>query len=200
VPEPHEVIDYAAFLTQRIVEAISQAHAAARPVELRTASPSSADFRFNRRFHMKDGSCGSIRGSSIRRSSARVADRPDVGIVLLQSNDGRKIWRRSRSFPLHLDTVGGPEYSADYPFYLERNLRAKLGNQFVSLFRHGTCGDINHVDVTSPGKQSGHEESSLIGPLWPTRCTGRCLAFGAQRTEAGRPKHRRERADSTIHC
>jgi len=64
---------------------------------------------------------------------------------------------------LHLDTVGGTEYSADYPFYLERNLRQSLGNEFVSMFGNGTCGDINHVDVTNSVRQSGHEESARIG-------------------------------------
>ena len=47
-----------------------------------------------------------------------------------------------------MDTVGGTEYAADYPFYLEQSLREKYGRQFVLLFGTGTCGDINHIDVT----------------------------------------------------
>src|SRR5207302_2324760 len=44
-----------------------------------------------------------------------------------------------------------------------RTLRKGLGNQFVSLFGNGTCGDINHVDVTNQLPQKGHEEAARIG-------------------------------------
>jgi neutral ceramidase len=88
---------------------------------------------------------------------------PDIGIILLKSPDDGQSRAGLTVFPLHLDTVGGTEYSADYPFYLERNLRQSLGNEFVSLFGNGTCGDINHVDVTNNAKQQGHEEASRIG-------------------------------------
>jgi hypothetical protein len=52
------------------------------------------------------------------------------------------------NFTLHLDTVGGTRYAADYPFYLEQSLRETYGENFVLLFGTGTCGDINHIDVT----------------------------------------------------
>jgi hypothetical protein len=52
------------------------------------------------------------------------------------------------NFALHLDTVGGTEYAADYPYYLEQSLRQTFGEDFVVLFGTGTCGDINHIDVT----------------------------------------------------
>jgi len=56
-------------------------------------------------------------------------------------------------FACHCDTVGGTEYSADYPFYLDRDLRAKFGGAFVSLFGAGTCGNINHINVTTKERQ-----------------------------------------------
>src|SRR5262249_18604451 len=87
----------------------------------------------------------------------------DLGIVLLKSPDASQLRAALTVFPLHLDTVGGTEYAADYPFYLERTLRQKLGNELVSLFGNGTCGDINHVDVTNNLPQKGHEEAARIG-------------------------------------
>ncbi|HEY3969357.1 MAG TPA: neutral/alkaline non-lysosomal ceramidase N-terminal domain-containing protein, partial [Planctomycetaceae bacterium] len=162
--DPHEEIDYTAFLIERIVEAISQAHAAAQPVDLRTGIAQQRGLSFNRRFHMKDGSVrfnpGKLNPDIIRPCGPID---PDVGIVLLKSAAGAQNLAALTVFPLHLDTVGGTDYSADYPFYLERNLRTNLGNQFVSLFGNGTCGDINHVDVTNTVRQSGHEETSRIG-------------------------------------
>jgi hypothetical protein len=66
-------------------------------------------------------------------------------------------------FAMHLDTVGGTEYSADYPFYLARRLQPVLGNTCISLFGTGTCGDINHIDVTNPNPQGGQLEAARIG-------------------------------------
>jgi hypothetical protein len=59
--------------------------------------------------------------------------------------------------------VSGTEYAADYPFYLERTLQKDLGAGFVSFFGTGTCGDINHVDFSSPLPQKGGEETARIG-------------------------------------
>jgi len=53
------------------------------------------------------------------------------------------------NFALHLDTVGGTEWSADYPFFIEQALRGALGGQVVSVFGTGPCGDINHVDPST---------------------------------------------------
>jgi hypothetical protein len=65
-------------------------------------------------------------------------------------------------FAMHLDTVGGTNYSADYPYYLEQALRKTLGVNFVSLFGAGTCGDINHIDVTTKGRRSAEELGTLL--------------------------------------
>ena len=62
-----------------------------------------------------------------------------------------------------LDTLGGTEYGADYPFYLERSLRERPGHNFISIFGAGTCGDINHIDVTTDRPQKGGEETLRIG-------------------------------------
>jgi hypothetical protein len=47
------------------------------------------------------------------------------------------------NFALHLDTVGGAEYSADYPYALSRTLREVKGPAFSPLFTIGCAGNIN---------------------------------------------------------
>lgn len=162
--DPNEDVDYQAFLVLRLVEAVSQAHSAAQPMKVLAGIAEQRGLSFNRRFHMKDGSVrfnpGKLNADIIR--PAGPID-PDVGVVLLQSAATSQNVAAVTVFPLHLDTVGGTEYSADYPFYCERTLRQGLGNQFVSLFGNGTCGDINHVDVTNNVPQKGHEEAARIG-------------------------------------
>jgi hypothetical protein len=63
---------------------------------------------------------------------------------------------------MHLDTTGGTEYSADYPYFLERELRGSLGPDFVSIFGAGTCGDINHVDVRIKGRRRTEEMGAML--------------------------------------
>ena len=37
------------------------------------------------------------------------------------------------------------------------------GDEMVTIFTTGTCGDINHVDVTNQVPQKGHDEAARIG-------------------------------------
>jgi hypothetical protein len=104
---------------------------------------------FNRRFHMKDGTVRfnpGVLNPDIVRAAGPID--PQVGIVFFREASGGGAVAAMVNFALHLDTVGGTLYAADYPFYLEQSLREKYGDGFVLLFGTGTCGDINHIDVT----------------------------------------------------
>jgi len=145
--DPCEKIDYPKRLIAGIVEAIVRADAAAAPVQIAAGRAEQKGLSFNRRFHMKTGPVrfnpGSLNPDIVR--PAGPID-PEVGIVLVRG--GGQARAVLVNFALHLDTVGGTKYAADYPFFVERTLRAKLGKDLVLLFGTGTCGDINHFDVT----------------------------------------------------
>lgn len=140
---------YVPRLVDAIVSAVRRADADAAEVRLRAGSALQATpVAFNRRFLMEDGSVrtwakadtpGAIR-------PAGPID-PEVGIVRFDTADGKARAVLS-SFALHLDTVGGTLWSADFPFFIERECRDALGGQVVSLFGNGCCGNINHVDPT----------------------------------------------------
>ena len=144
-------------------DALLQAKAAARPIELAAGIAKQTGLSFNRRFHMKDGKIvfnpGKLNPNIVR--AAGPID-PDLGFVLFRDRQ-RQAFAALTVFALHLDTTGGTEYSADYPFYFERSTRAKLGDDFISIFGAGTCGDINHIDVSTNRLQKGGEESQRIG-------------------------------------
>ena len=72
---------------------------------------------------------------------------PQVGIVLL-SKPGAKEPPAIVSFAMHLDTTGGTLFSADYVNSLNKRLLESFGPDFKTLFGTGTCGNINHRDVT----------------------------------------------------
>ncbi|HEX5499184.1 MAG TPA: hypothetical protein VFX03_08160, partial [Thermomicrobiales bacterium] len=119
---------------------------------------------FNRRFHMKDGRVvfnPGKRNPNIVRAAGPID--PQVGVLLARDAAQKRPLGVLTVFALHLDTVGGAEYSADYPFYLQRELRMKLGAGLISMFGAGTCGDINHIDVATDRPQKGQGEAERIG-------------------------------------
>jgi len=140
----------AAFIERLIsvpADAVAKAHAAAGPVVLEAGSATQAtSVSFNRRFVMRDGSVRtwmSLDHPDVVRAAGPVD--PEIGLLLIRSESGEPRGVVS-NFALHLDTVGGLKWSADYPFFIEQTLRNTIGSDVVSIFANGCCGDINHSD------------------------------------------------------
>jgi len=147
--DPYEKVDYSSELAAKIVKVITQANTAAKPIRLKAGAAEQKGLSFNRRFHMKNGTVRFNPGI-LNPDIVRVAGPidPEVGIVFFNEAGNDSAAAALVNFTLHLDTVGGTKYAADYPFYLEQALREIYGDKFVLLFGTGTCGDINHIDVT----------------------------------------------------
>lgn len=144
-----EAVDYPAKLVAAIVRVIAQADADARPVALSAGVAEQQGLAFNRRFHMKSGPVRfnpGVLNPNIVRPAGPID--PEVGIVMVRDAAGGKPRAAVVNFTLHLDTVGGTKYHADFPYFLQQALREAWGEQFTLLFGTGACGDINHVDVT----------------------------------------------------
>jgi hypothetical protein len=110
---------------------------------------------FNRRFVMKDGGVRTwmrLKDPDVVRPAGPID--PDVGLLLLRAAEGGQPLAVLSNFALHLDTVGGTLWSADYPYHIEQTLRKSLGRDVVSVFGTGCCGDINHVDPSREGRNS----------------------------------------------
>ena len=128
---------------------------------------------FNRRYHMLDGTVGWNPGKKNPKivRPAGPTD-PCVPVVLFETTDKTpKPIAIYVNFAMHLDTVGGLYYSADYPFTLSKALAAVKGEDAVTVFTTGTCGDINHVNVNDSKPQKGDGEAARIG----TRLAGEVL-------------------------
>ena len=157
--------DYIKHLPARIAESVKKADAARKPARASFATGQEEGLAFNRRFHMVDGSIGWNAGKKNPRiiRPAGPTD-PSVPVVLFETLD--KVPRPIAvyvNFAMHLDTVGGLYYSADYPYTLSKSLAAALGDDVVTVFSVGTCGDINHINVESAKPQKGHGEAARIG-------------------------------------
>lgn len=141
--------EYAARLIDSIAQAVVKAHAAAAPVSLHAGSAEQqTPVSFCRRSVMKDGSVKTwvgLKHPDAVRLAAPID--PELGLVRIDAADGKPLGVLS-NFALHLDTVGGLEWSGDYPYFLEQSLRTALKSDVVSIFGTGCCGDINHADPT----------------------------------------------------
>jgi neutral ceramidase len=160
-----EAFDYPTALVERIAQAIEQAAKNARPVKLAAGVGEETRLAFNRRFHMK---AGTVRFNPGRQNPDIVRPAgpidPDVSILLLSDVASGKPFASLTNFAMHLDTIGGTDYAADYPYYVQRRLLEELGADFVSIFGTGTCGDINHINVKATENQlKGNAEAERIG-------------------------------------
>src|SRR5205085_4400131 len=129
-------------LVERIAQAIEQATKSVKEIKLGAGAREETRLAFNRRFHMKDGT---VRFNPGRRNPDIVRPAgpidPAVSVLLFADAARGQSFASLTNFAMHLDTIGGTEYAADYPYYIERRLREKLGGDFVSIFGTGTCGD-----------------------------------------------------------
>lgn len=154
--DPLASANYPEMLRDRLVEVIVTANAGVSPASLEFVLATEDRLPFNRRFHMRDGTVRFNPGVS-NPEIVRVAGPtdPDLPFVLI-TKGGRPVGALT-VFALHLDTMGGgTAYSADYPSYLERELRRAFGDTFISVFGLGTCGDINHLDVSGRRRLDAH--------------------------------------------
>lgn len=166
-----ETKQYMLELPIKLAESVAKAVAAKQPVTVRHAIGQEMQLAFNRRFFMTDGTVGWNPGKlnpRIVREAGPTDDRlPMVGFY----NQQRELTGLVSNFSIHLDTVGGTQWSADMPFALEQALGKVFGPKCHLQYSTGCCGDVNHIDVRNGFDQKGHAEAARIG----TRLAGAVL-------------------------
>jgi len=165
-------VEFMQGLPVKIADAVKKADANRKAARVLRGVGQEEGLAFNRRFHMTDGSVGWNPGKKNPRivRPAGPSD-PSVPVVLVETADGKETIACYVNFAMHLDTVGGLYYSADYPYTLAKSLAAVKGDGLVTLFTIGCSGDINHINVNSASPQKGHGEAARIG----TRLAGEVL-------------------------
>lgn len=162
------------------VTAISDAFANAEPLSLEAGSATQqAPVSFNRRFVMRDGSVKTWmnwQNPDVVRAAGPID--PEIGLLVARSTTGTPRGVIS-NFALHLDTVSGTKWSADYPHFISQTLRQSPGSDVISFFGTGCCGDINHVNPRSPernkadfiGNAIGYSVQSQLDKLQPVQAS-----------------------------
>lgn len=156
---------YAGRLIDSTAQAIVEAHAAVQPVRVRSGSAEQATpVSFCRRFVMRDGSVRTwvgLKHPEAIRSAAPID--PEIGLLEIRRADDDATTGLISNFALHLDTVGGTQWSADYPYAIEQTILKAIGPDVISLFGTGCCGDINHADPTGAPRRSAADIGNALG-------------------------------------
>src|SRR5262249_13324973 len=125
--------DYIKELPAKIAEAVKKADAARKPARVSFATGKEEGLAFNRRNHMDAGAAGWTPGKKtpkLVRPAGSTA--PAVPVVYVETTDKEpKPIATYVNFAMHLDTVGGLHYSADYPYTLGKSLAAVKGDEVV---------------------------------------------------------------------
>ena len=161
--DPQETIYYPKFLVEKLVKVIVEAQSKLRPAQVAVGIGKQEGLAFNRRFHMANGKVafnpGQLNPNIVR--PAGPTD-PDVGILLVRDAKAKPMAGLT-VFAMHSDTIGGTLYSADYAYFLQQALRSVFGEKYISAFAAGTCGDLNHIDVSVKSPVKGLEVAERLG-------------------------------------
>ncbi len=157
------VAEYVNQLPERIAQCVERANDALVDGTVAATIAREDHLAFNRRFHMRDGSIGWNPGR-LNPNIVRPAGPVDPGVpFVVFTGPNNKPLATYVNFAMHLDTVGGVQFSADYPFTLTRSLARAVDPDMITLFTIGCAGDINHIDVTWKNRQKGNNEAARIG-------------------------------------
>lgn len=156
---------YLSFLVDKMCDAAMMAYQKRRPAKLGIGSGEEKDISFNRRYVMKDGSVRTNPGFANQDQIVRPAGPIDLEVTVMRIDDidGEPIGVVV-NFACHTDTVGGTEYSGDYPAEMSRVLKQVLGPDVVCLFLLGACGNINHLDFMH-GKAEQRQRHDAMGRI-----------------------------------
>lgn len=174
-------------LERKIAGVVLAANRTLVPVKIGAGSDQEPDMTFNRRAITNDGRVlfPTIDGPALIDNVKEIEGPidPEVGVVAVTSMDDRVmavVW----NYSLHCDIPTGKRYSADYPGAVAAILRRVLGEQTVSIFAPGACGDLEHLNPLDPddlkiAKRYWDPEGEMQMRRWGQALAGsvlRCLA------------------------
>jgi hypothetical protein len=88
----------------------------------------------------------------------------DLPIVYFEDPEGKPL-ATLLSYAIHLDTVGGAQFSADVPYTVAKLLTTAKDDEMLTVYATACCGDVNHIDVSTARPQKGHAEAARIGTI-----------------------------------
>jgi neutral ceramidase len=162
-----QVLELMGKLPGLIAKAVADADARLEKANLSAAIGREEHLSFNRRFVMKDGTY-SWQGPKLSPNIARPTGPidPEVGVLHFATANKQALPIATYvNFAMHPTLIGGNKFSPDYPGYLARRLADYYGDDMLTFFANGCCGNINQNDVRWAELQSGEVHAERVGTI-----------------------------------
>ena len=135
-------------LIELVAENAIKAYEKRRPVRMGFGTGNENRIAFTRNYRMTDGSIMTNPVKTRVQDIVEPLHAPDTSVGVLRFDDAEgKTVAEIVNFACHPDTIGGTEYSADYPGVFREETKKALGEGSVVLFLNGCAADINHIDA-----------------------------------------------------
>ena len=188
--DPYEKIDYPKLLVEKLAAAIDTSERRTRTRAATCRLRREDRLSFNRRFHMKDGSVrfnpGELNPDIVR--PAGPID-PQVGNSRCRHPTGRSSSRPSCPSRCTSTPRAAPNTRPTIPS-LSKTTARSLRPEFTLLFGAGTCGDINHIDVTTRAAPAAEQIGSMLAETIAGAMSDNSIA-PISRAVAGRSQRKR---------
>jgi hypothetical protein len=179
---------YIAALPGKMAEAVAAAEADLQPAKVAAGAGREESVSFNRRFFLRDGT---VEANPFKEENERLGEilrpagpiDPQIGVVEFADGAGKPLAVMT-NFAIHLDTVGGDQPSADFPFVVEQAVKGVEGSQVLSFWASGASGNINHYDLMDPARfrrEKGIHEATRIGTILAAEVLRTCRRLEPQR-------------------
>ncbi len=137
--------EFTAMLLRLAADCVALAQMRLQPCDLTFATGHVEGVSFVRDIVTEDGSVVSNPSSNLTLVRPYSEADHDLPVLLARGEDGTPVGALI-SFACHQDCIGGTKFSGDFSSELSRQLKARYGQEFVSVFVAGASGDINHIN------------------------------------------------------
>ena len=169
--------DYLKLIRDRSLEAANEAIQKAEPVQIGFGVGKEEGVSFNRRFIMKNGKTKTNPGfrnpEIVRPEGTRD---PDVAVLRVDDLEGKPLGVIV-NFAAHGTAHTAPYFSADYPAGISEMVKTVLGEDVVSLFFNGACGNV----ITFDAEEKGISKAVATAPDY-YKTMGRIIGLEALKT------------------
>ncbi len=151
--EIHVDPDYIDMLVLRTSDAIIEAYGNMKESTIKFNSGELQGVSFIRVFEMRDGSLKTNPGRG-NPDIIKPACELDAGFSVAYVEQEGKSVGAIINFALHPAIVMGTKSHGDYISCVSEEMKKKFGDDFITLFINGACGNINHINAlgkTRPG-------------------------------------------------
>ena len=137
--------EFTAMLLRLAADCAALAQMRLQPCDLTFAIGQVEGVSFVRDIVTEDGSVVSNPSSKLTLVRHYSEADHDLPVLLARNEEGAPVGALI-SFACHQDCIGGSQFSGDFSSELSRQLKARYGQDFVSVFVAGARGDINHIN------------------------------------------------------